>query len=70
MVEIPIFPQPPPPPLLRGLKPKIYSKYCSYKKSKIQKIETKQQYIHVLAIFLMKKRINLPVAFPCNTIKK
>lgn len=33
MVEIPIFPQPPP-PLLRGLKPKIYSKYCSYKNTK------------------------------------
>lgn len=35
MVEIPIFPQPPP-PLLRGLKPKIYSKYCSYKNTKNQ----------------------------------
>lgn len=64
MVEIPIFPQPPPSPPWSKAKNVFKILFIQ----KYEKIETKQQYI--LAIFLMKKRINLPVAFPCNTIKK
>lgn len=66
MVEIPIFPQPHPPPSPPWSKAKNVFKILFIQK--YEKIETKQQYI--LAIFLMKKTNQLTGRVPMQHNKE